>query len=155
MTSVLRFSEAASLALHAALVLAQEPSRHLTTNEIARRLRVSEAHLAKVLQRLAKAGYVGATRGPLGGYALAKAPEETTLLQIFEAIDGPLEAVNCLLGTPVCSGSCCLLGGLLEGLNRQVRDYLSLTTLAAMAREDTARLKVDDVDRGKAGRSRE
>ncbi len=152
MTSVLRFSEAASLALHATLVLAQDPSRHLTTNDIATRLHVSEAHLAKVLQRLAKAGFVSATRGPLGGYALAKAPEQTTLLQVFEAIEGPLEAINCLLGTPVCSGSCCLLGGLLESLHRQVHDYLSRTTLAAMAQEGSAR--IDDGDRGKADRSR-
>ena len=37
---------------------------------------------------------------------------------------------HCLLGTPVCDGSKCILGGLLEKVNKEVREYLSHTRLS-------------------------
>lgn len=135
MASILCLSDAATLALHAAVLLAESPRRNLTVGEMAGFLNASEAHLAKVMQRLSRAGLVQATRGPRGGFVLSRAPEDTTLLEVYEAIEGQLVATNCLLGKPVCSGQRCLLGGLLQSLNLQVRDYLSTTTLAQMAAE--------------------
>jgi len=71
MNSVLRISEAASLAMHAMMALAAQPEHRRSAQDLARQLDVSLAHLAKVLQRLAKAGYVASTRGPKGGFTLA------------------------------------------------------------------------------------
>jgi Rrf2 family protein len=103
--------------------------RLVTAHEVAETLSVSEAHLAKVLQRLARTGLVESVRGPKGGFALARAGEEISLLQVYEAIEGPLEDTHCLLGEPVCRGDRCILGGLLETVNRQAREYLAGTTL--------------------------
>ena len=52
MSTMLRISEAASLAMHAMLLLAKAPETILSTHEAATKLGVSEAHLAKVMQRL-------------------------------------------------------------------------------------------------------
>ena len=130
MNNVLRISNAASLALHAMVLLAVNEDQVLSTREIAAALQISQAHLSKVLQRLAKAGLVGSTCGPAGGFKLRKPGEQISLLEVYQAIEGPLSPTNCLLGTPICSGEKCILGDLLETVNRQVREYLAGTTLA-------------------------
>jgi Rrf2 family protein len=129
MSSLLKISEAASLALHTMALLAWQESQTLSTREIATRLRVSEAHLAKVLQRLAKHGLLNSTRGPKGGFALSRPSREITLLDIYQASEGPLVARTCLMEKPVCSGIC-ILGGLLGSVDQQVSEYFSKTTLA-------------------------
>ncbi len=130
MSSLLRISDATSLAFHSIVLLAANPERPWPTAEIASALHASEAHLSKVLQRLAHHGLVRSTRGPGGGFALSRAADRITLLEVYEAVEGPLVASNCLLDTPVCGGAQCILGGLLEAVNRQVADYLSGTRVA-------------------------
>ncbi len=133
MSKILRISDAASMALHTMVLLAGSPDKLLSTKEMASTLNVSEAHLAKVLQRLAKAGFARSTRGPNGGFGLEKAPSEITLLDVYNAIEGPLAPTDCLLGTPVCGGKDCILGKLLETVNRRVTDYLAETRLSQLA----------------------
>lgn len=128
--SSLRISDAASLALHSMVLLAAKPDKPLTTHEVAAELRVSEAHLSKVFQRLAKAGLVNSTRGPGGGFILGKPADAVSLLDVYETIDGPLTGQDCLLGDPTCQGKACLLGGLVKAVNEQMRNYLSSTRLA-------------------------
>ncbi len=129
MVGILKVSEAAVLAFHTVALLAGEPGRIVTTREIASALEASEAHLSKVLQRLAKSGIVASVRGPKGGFKLGKAPEEISFLDVYEVIDGPLTDVNCLLGVPICEGGC-ILGDLLETLNTLVRERLATTRLS-------------------------
>jgi Rrf2 family protein len=131
-SSMLRISEAASLAMHTAALLAVEPKRRLSTAQVASTLGVSEAHLAKVLQRLARAGLVRSERGPHGGFQLAGDPAQVTLIEIYEAIEGPLRPVECLLGKRVCRGEHCILGKLASSIDQQVREYLGGTHLAEL-----------------------
>jgi Rrf2 family protein len=127
---VLKISDAVNLAFHAMLFLATDKSNgQLSVQEIAGRMGVSENHLSKVMQRLAKAGLVGSKRGPKGGFSLSKAPEEIRLLDIYETIEGRLVRQSCLLSRPICDGHCCLLGDLLGSLQDRVRDHLTSTTL--------------------------
>ncbi|MHB1006294.1 MAG: RrF2 family transcriptional regulator [Chloroflexota bacterium] len=130
MSTVLKVTEATSLAVHAAVILAEAEGAPRTVAEMASILQSSQAHLAKVMQRLAHAGLATATRGPRGGFVLARPAEETTLLHLYETIEGPLCPSNCLLGKPACAGRHCVLGDLVQTLNQQVRDYLSRTTVA-------------------------
>lgn len=133
MADVWRISEAASLGLHTMAYLAQHPERRATTREIAQSLHVSEHHLAKVHQWLARAGLIETVRGPHGGVQLTLAPEQVTLLQVYEAIEGPLRQCSCLLGQPACGRTTCIFGGLVQSLNRQVQEYMGGTTLAQVA----------------------
>jgi len=131
MPNLLRVSEAASLALHAMVFVAGESDGPVSTPQIAESLAVSEAHLSKVLQRLAQMGLVRSVRGPKGGFVLARPDSKITLLNVYEAIEGRLTVSRCLFAKPVCNGHC-ILGGLLGEVNQRVRDHLAKTTLSQL-----------------------
>jgi Rrf2 family protein len=57
---------------------------------------VKESFLSKVMQRLVHTGLVSSHRGTGGGFCLKVPPVRTTLLDVIEAIDGPLELNLCL-----------------------------------------------------------
>jgi Rrf2 family protein len=128
---ILKISEASSLAIHGLGLLAAVTDRPLTTVEIAKVLDVSHAHLAKVFQRLARAGLVRSHRGPKGGFFLGKDAKTTTLLEIFESIDGPIAAEDvCSLSFPHCDASKCVVGRLVSDLTEKVRSVLSESRLS-------------------------
>ena len=132
MLNLLKISEAASLGLHASVFLAGNQKRLFSAKEMAEALGASEAHLAKVLQRLAREGLVSSQRGPKGGFRLNRAADEITLLDVYQACEGPLPRASCLLSKPICNGNC-ILGGLIEDVGRQVGQYLGETRLSDLA----------------------
>jgi Rrf2 family protein len=132
MGSIIKISEATSLALHTVVYLSGHPGQLVSTREIAKALHASEAHLSKVLQRLARVGIVKSIRGPKGGFTLAKSPADITLLQIYEEIEGPIDDNVCLTETEVCLGKGCILGNLLESCQSQVKKHLAKTTVSKL-----------------------
>lgn len=132
MTSVVHISEAANLALHTAILLAGESDRPLRVNQIARALPVSRNHLAKVMQRLVRAGLVASSRGPRGGFKLVRKPRQVTLLQIFEAVDGSVDTRTCLLGRKRCLGEC-VLGDFISRATAEFKARLGGTHLSDVA----------------------
>ena len=129
MSNAIKFSAAASLALHAAAVMAGARGERVSTAQIAERLGVSEFHLSKVLQQLTKAGLVRATRGPTGGYRLTRPPSHLTVKEIYEALEGKLDIQHCLFGAPICGKDECPLGSFLEKLSQEVRRGLGKMTV--------------------------
>ena len=132
MASIIQVSEAASLALHSMIMLAASPDRPLTVKEITARSNASEAHLSKVMQRLAKAGLVKSTRGPKGGFILGDDGLSIRLLDIFESIEGPMNDAGCLLNVKSCPFRECLFGGLLNRMTAEFKDYMKTKTLGDM-----------------------
>jgi Rrf2 family protein len=122
-------SEAASLGLHAAVMLADRPDERHTVPELADGLGASEAHLSKVMQTLARAGLVTSTRGPKGGFQLARPASDVSLLDVYEAIEGPVEDAACPFGRPICGRHACIFGGFLSEFDARFRDYMATTTL--------------------------
>ena len=129
MPCALKISEASSLAMHALGYLAKGEDRPITSREIAKRFEISEAHLAKVLQRMVKVGLLRSLRGPHGGFILTRPPESVTLLEIFEAIEGSFEPNQCLLSSAICDGDNCILGRIVLEANTMLRTRLEETTL--------------------------
>lgn len=130
MAEIVKFSDAVNLGFHAMIYLSQYQNHEVPLHDIAVALRVSEAHLSKVLQRLRKVGLVQASRGPAGGYRLALKPSEIPFARIFEAIEGPITPQYCLFGTPVCTNSFCNMGSFIGHINAEVKSFLEKTTLA-------------------------
>ena len=96
---------------------------------MASELGASQAHLSKVLSQMAHAGIVTSTRGPGGGYMLARSPGDVTLREIYELMDGPLVIERCPLGLPVCGGVCCPLGELFNRVGAEIEKGLERMTL--------------------------
>lgn len=130
MANPLHMSEAASLALHAAGLVAGHEGEPLTTADIAERLGASKAHLSKVLARLSKAGLLHGTTGPGGGFTLARPAEKVSLRAIYEAAEGPLEPAQCLFALSICKPATCPLSKLLCGVSETIVRALETTTLA-------------------------
>ena len=142
MANMLKISEAASLAMHTMVLLAKDPERVVSTHEIAETLKVSEAHLSKVLQRLTRVGLVKSVRGPKGGFRPGRSTHEITLLEVYESIEGRLVPKTCLFEQPICSGNACILGDLLTTVNRRIADHLSGTKLSDLAGNGAQRQRV-------------
>jgi len=89
----------------------------------------------KLMQRLAKAGIVESCMGSKGGYRLTRKPSDTKLLQVVEAIQGPVSLNRCLLGVESCPRQeNCGVRASLEGLQVQLNDYLNSITLDKLAK---------------------
>lgn len=129
MSGVVKFTEAASLALHALALLAANRERRFQIRDIAEIIPVSTSHLAKVMQRLVKVGLVASVRGRGGGFVLARPPSEITTLEAFEAMEGPLEICECLFPHPQCHGEC-ILGDALVAASGMIRERLAGTRLS-------------------------
>ena len=128
MADFLRMSEGTALGLHAA-VLAASDSEATTTAAMAAALSASEAHLSKVLQALVRSGLLVSKRGPNGGYVLTRPAGEVTLLDVYEALEGPIRPDGCLFSEPVCDRAECILGGLVERVRAEISEYMRTTTL--------------------------
>jgi Rrf2 family protein len=129
MADFLRMSEAAALGLHATVLAAGERDP-ITLSAIAAELSASEAHLSKVLQTLVKSGLLESRRGPRGGYVLTRPAEEVTLLEVYEAFEGPIRSDGCLFSKPVCDRVQCIFGDVVGRLRTEVCRIMRSTTLA-------------------------
>ncbi len=129
MKSIFKISDAAAIAIHTVIILAANKDKLFSNKEIATMLKVSDNHLAKIFQRLAKAGLVESVRGPKGGFSISKPEDSITLLDVYEAIDGKLELSDCLLNEPFCDSNC-LLGDFVSSINSQFEDYFKSKTIA-------------------------
>ncbi len=128
MAKLVHFSEAASLALHA-MVLIAKSENHVNVNSIAEEMGASRNHLAKVLQQLVKHGFLKSVRGPSGGFVLSKPANQMTILEIYEAIEGRIDVPECPLDRQICPFNKCLMNGLVTDVTLQFKKYFGEQTL--------------------------
>lgn len=123
MSKIITISEAASIAIHS-MVLIAGAKDHLNVTQIAERMGSSRHHVAKILQRLVKEGYLSSNRGPAGGFTLKKPASDVSLMEIFETIEGKLSETSCPLDHPVCPFDKCLMGNIVTKMTREFRKYM-------------------------------
>jgi len=95
MSKIVSLSEAASIALHGIILIARSEN-NLNVIKIAEETGNSKHHVAKVMQRLVKDGYIESQRGPSGGFVLKKDPKDISFLEIYETIEGKIEVKTVL-----------------------------------------------------------
>ncbi len=118
----------------------QSPDRIVLISEIAEAEGVPETYLAKIFQDLAKAGLVRSHRGARGGFTLARSPNDITLRQIIEAIEGPVALNRCLDPREGCANSAtCPVHTALAKAQQSMLSSLEGVTLYALAQEQAAR----------------
>ena len=129
MTKIFGFSEATYIALHNMGLIAEKNSDRLSIREMAKKLGVSEAHLAKVILRLSRSELINTTRGPGGGAVLARPAKEITYLDIVESIEGPISDGGCVFGKEKCVYKNCMFKGFLSKITNETRAWLESNTL--------------------------
>jgi len=149
------YSSACEYAIRAAAYLA---SRHGDDGGLVKLRDITEAEdlpspfLSSILQRLVTAGFLRSARGPTGGYALERPPDQITLYDIKAAVDGTAELEACAVGHDVCSDEVpCPLHDTWKPIREQIRAYLTQTTLSDMAA--ALDRKRAEAGRGPGGRS--
>lgn len=108
----------------------------LTLPQIADREGISSANAGKLMWLLNKAGFVSATRGTKGGYALARPASEIRLNEVIKVLDADVLSKHCesytgILETCVHKGDCGIRP-VIVGLHEIVENALSQITLAQL-----------------------
>jgi len=103
----MQITRQADYALRAILYLARrerlEADKKAATSQIAEDQEIPASFLAKIISQLSIAGLINTSRGAKGGVSLARKPEEISLLDVVEAIDGPITLNECVNDPSVCS----------------------------------------------------
>jgi Rrf2 family protein len=124
----LQISRKIDYGLRAMVFLASmSPEEVVPFREIARRMDVPEEFLAKILKTLVSRKLVQSTRGARGGYRLARSPAEISMLDVIEAVEGPVRVNVCQDNHDACklSRSCTMYGVWKLGQERMLEVYRS------------------------------
>jgi Rrf2 family transcriptional regulator, iron-sulfur cluster assembly transcription factor len=142
------FQHASEIAIRATVFLAQQsPGKLSPVREVAARAGVPEAYLAKIFQRLSRAGLVRSFRGPGKGVELGRAPRTITLAALVRAAEGQVISDGCVFGLASCPiDSPCPLHRDWAPLQASIRERMENTTLADLIAPAPA-------DSGKPGRA--
>ena len=100
--------------------------------EISLRQGISIAYLEQLFLKLRKNNLVMSARGPLGGYVLAKPPEEIKLLSIIRAVDEKIKTVKCKKESKKgCNGKLvkCITHNLWDDLETHINNFFERNTL--------------------------
>jgi len=90
--TVMKPSTSAKYAILAVGYVAQHGKDGLIVSQaISRDYDIPLEYLLKIMQELVKAGVLNSKRGPRGGFSLAKATSKITMLEIIEAVEGPID----------------------------------------------------------------
>ncbi len=113
------------LALHGA-------SGPVTLADISARQEISQSYLEQLFGKLKRAKLVESLRGPGGGYALAREPDEITVSLIISSVDEGMDATRCGGAGDCQHGLVCLTHELWSDLSQQIDDFLSGISLATL-----------------------
>jgi Rrf2 family transcriptional regulator, iron-sulfur cluster assembly transcription factor len=120
--------------------LARRPAGQVAMIEdVSREENIPKSFLGKIFQNLVKAGIIRSARGAGGGFLLLKRPEEITVLQVIEAIEGKIAIQRCLQEVPDCNQQPgCALCVVFEQAQDQVKEVFSHTNLTDLLKRQSA-----------------
>ncbi|MDN5325316.1 MAG: hypothetical protein PWP41_11 [Moorella sp. (in: firmicutes)] len=100
----MRLSQATDYAFRAVHYLSSLPRGQVVEARLmAEELKVPVRFLLKILRLLTRAGITESYQGLNGGYALARSPGDITMLDVIEAVEGPVRINRCLIAPEECN----------------------------------------------------
>lgn len=129
----MQITRQADYALRAVIYLARiDQNTKASTKDIAEEQQIPPSFLAKIISQLSIAGLITTSRGARGGVSLAKAPEKISILEVVEAIDGPMLLNECTGNPNTCPfGEDCPLHHVWCEAKAELHEKLSAATFAA------------------------
>jgi len=107
----MQITKQADYALRAVIYLARlAPEQKASTSAIAQQQSIPPSFLAKIISQLSIAGLIHTARGARGGVSLARPSADISILDVVEAIDGPITINECTTNPSICpfSADCSL-----------------------------------------------
>ncbi|MCD4669440.1 MAG: Rrf2 family transcriptional regulator [Actinomycetia bacterium] len=105
-------------------------SGSILLREIAKKQEISVRYLEQIIPGLKTANLVNSNRGARGGYYLAKPPEDITIKEIIDALEGPLKLVECVDDPDICERTdLCVTRDLWDEINRKIDELFASRTL--------------------------
>jgi FeS assembly SUF system regulator len=145
---MLRMSRLTDYATVLLAALAGEPGRVQTAASLAELTRIAAPTVCKLLKQLQRAGLVTSTRGPRGGYQLARPAAQISAAAILDALEGPLALTDCSVGHGNCEiEDTCRVGRVWQRLNLAIRRSLYEVSLAQLAGLDAAPARLPALER--------
>lgn len=130
----MQITRQADYALRAMYYLSKlEPTERSATSLIADEQRIPPSFLAKIISQLSIAGLIHTSRGARGGVSLARPPENISILEVVEAIDGPLTLNECTHSIDACPfGENCPIRPVWCDVQSEMVERLRNTSFAAL-----------------------
>src|SRR5579863_535882 len=130
------YSRSAEYALRALIQLAAlQPDEYAMAKNIAAETNIPAHFLAKILQDLARDGFLKSNKGPHGGFRLSNPAESISMLRVVEAVDGAGRYDRCIGGSPECNDrAACGMHDSWKALRSRIIDYLGGTSVADLAK---------------------
>ncbi len=132
----MKISQASAYALHAMMYMVRHRTQlPVTSRTIAKAEGMPPGYVSKVLQQLVKAGFIRSLRGRSRGYVFATAPEEISLLELFEALEGQAFFDDCPLRHCACGGTSenCRIYSQWISATRKLKEMLEETSIVSAA----------------------
>ncbi len=127
----LRLTNAGDYAIRSMIFIASLPEESVVLrSEICESQKIPSSFMAKILRSLVRAQLLRSTRGVNGGFSLARATEEISLLDILVAIEGPLSLTDCVPNPEDCIHSAnCPANAVWFRVQESIEDILKSTSL--------------------------
>jgi len=101
----------------------------VSIKSISERQSISEYYLEQLFSSLRKAKLIKSIRGAQGGYVLNRAPEEITIYDVINVLEGPIEVSNCLEEVTCNNIDCCATRLLWQKIKNSIDSVTSSITL--------------------------
>ena len=136
----MRLNQATDYAFRAVLYLSRlAPEEKAEAQSIAASEEIPMRFLLKIISLLTQAGIIKSFRGTGGGYALARLPVAITMLDVVEAVEGPICINRCLINPAYCSkkwAARCGVHRVLDVLQAQIYSELTRHNFEELAKDD-------------------
>jgi Rrf2 family protein len=132
---MLQIKRETDYAIRCLYYLSGKENEVVMVDEIAQEMRIPKTFLAKILQRLARAGLVQSYVGAKGGFYLAKKPQEINLYEVITAIEGPVAMNKCTVNKKSCSLSkTCKVHPIWVAVRKEIEEVLKNNTFKKIRR---------------------
>ena len=111
----------------------------VTLAGISQRQKISLSYLEQLFGKLRRHELVESTRGPGGGYTLARSAKDVTVADIIFAVDEPIDATQCGGKENCVEDGQCMTHELWSNLNKKIVEFLDSVTLANMVEQQRSR----------------
>jgi len=130
------YSRSAEYAIRAFIFLATVPEgKYAMVKQIAEQCDIPAHFLAKILQQMARKGFLRSSKGPTGGFCLRMPAAEISMLQLVDTIDGLADYERCPGGMTECNDSApCGMHDTWKALRSRIMEYLEHTSIEDLAK---------------------